>query len=49
MVSTAAVGLYMLVRVPPDPMARAVSGVSVGAWYVLTYMIAKRIAREAFR
>jgi hypothetical protein len=49
MVSTAAVGLYVMLRVPPDPTARAVSGASVAAWYLLTYMITKRIAREVFR
>ena len=49
MVSTAAVGLYVMWRVPPDPTARAVSGASVAVWYLLTYMIAKRIAREALR
>jgi hypothetical protein len=49
MVSTAAVGIYVMLRVPPDPTARAVSGASVAAWYLLTYMIAKRVAREALR
>ena len=49
MVSTAGVGVYVLVRVPPDPTARAVSGASVAAWYVLTYMIVKRIAGEILR
>ena len=49
MVSTAAVGVYVMWRVPPDPTARAVSGASVAVWYLLTYMIAKRIAREALR
>ena len=49
MVSTAAIGVYVMMRVPPDPTARAVSGISVAASYLLTYLIAKRVAREIFR
>ena len=46
MVSTAALGVYVMLRVPPDPIARAVSGGAVAAWYVLTYLIVRRVLRE---
>lgn len=46
MVSTAVLGLYVMLRVPPDPVARAVSGAAVAAWYVLTYLIVRRVMRE---
>ncbi len=49
MVSTAALGVYVLLRVPPDPTARTVSGVAVAAWYLLTYLIARRVLREFLR
>ncbi len=46
MVSTAALGVYVLLRVPQEPTARMVSGVAVAAWYLLTYLIARRVLRE---
>jgi hypothetical protein len=46
MVSTAALGVYVMLRVPPDPVARSVSGAAVAAWYVLTYLIVRRVLRE---
>jgi hypothetical protein len=46
MVSTAALGVYVMLRVPPDPVARTVSGGAVAAWYLLTYLIVRRVLRE---
>ncbi len=49
MISTVALGAYVMLRVPPDPTARLVSGVSVAVWYVLTYVVARRVLRETLR
>ena len=49
MTSTVALGVYVMLRVPPEPTARTVSGVAVGAWYLLTYLIARRVLREFLR
>lgn len=49
LVSTAVVGIYLALRVPPDPTARLVSGVSVAIWYLLTNLIVKRVLREHLR
>jgi hypothetical protein len=49
MVSTAALGVYVMLRVPPDPVARTVSGGAVAAWYLLTYLIVRRVVRELRR
>jgi len=49
MISTVALGAYVVLRVPPHPTARLVSGVSVAVWYLLTYLVAKRVLREVLR
>lgn len=41
-------GVYVLLRLPPDPTARLVGGMSVVMWYVLSRQIALRIARAWF-
>ncbi len=43
--STVLLALYLLVRLPEDPTARLVAAASVGIWYLLTHLVAKRIAR----
>jgi hypothetical protein len=47
--TTGVVGLYVLLRVPPDPTARLVSGISVAVWYLLSYLVVKRMLREFLR
>ena len=47
--TTALLGLYILLRMPPDPTARLVGGAAIVAWYVLTRMIVTRVAREFLR
>lgn len=46
LLSTIAVGAYVLLRVPPDPTARLVSGAAVAIWYLLTNLVVRRILRE---
>ncbi len=46
MVSTVAVAIYVVLRMPRDPTARLVGGVSIGLWYILTYLVVKRVLRE---
>lgn len=46
LLSTVAVGIYVLLRVPPDPTARMVSGAAVAIWYLLTNLVARRVLRE---
>jgi hypothetical protein len=46
MVSTVAVAIYVVLRMPRDPTARVVGGVSIGLWYILTYLLVKRVLRE---
>jgi len=49
MVSTVAVAIYVVLRMPQDPTARLVGGVSIGLWYILTYLVVKRVLREYFK
>jgi hypothetical protein len=49
MISTAALGVYVMLRVPPDPTARLVSGVSVALWYLMMYLVAKRVLTEVLK
>ena len=46
MLSTLALGIYVMVRVPRDPTARMASGGAVAAWYLLTYLLVRRVLRE---
>jgi len=46
MLSTLALGIYVMLRVPRDPTARMVSGGAVAAWYLLTYLVVRRVLRE---
>lgn len=43
--STALFGVYVLLRIPDDRMARMVSGVAVALWYLLTNLIVRRVLR----
>ena len=44
-VTTLLLGLYLVLRLPQDPTARMVGAASIGIWYLLTHLVAKRIAR----
>ena len=44
--STVVVGIYVLVRMPAQPTARMVGAVSIAVWYLLTYLVVKRVMRE---
>jgi uncharacterized membrane protein (DUF106 family) len=46
LLSTIAVGAYVLLRVPADPTARLVSGAAVAIWYLLTNLVVRRVLRE---
>lgn len=45
LVSTVVLGVYLVMRLPEDPTARMVAAASIGIWYLLTHLVAKRIAR----
>jgi flagellar biogenesis protein FliO len=45
-ISTVLVAIYVVVRMPADPTARMVGAVSIVIWYLLTFMVAKRVLRE---
>jgi hypothetical protein len=47
--ATVAMGLYVMLRVPPDSTARLVSVVAVLATYVIVRVIANRIAMEMIK
>jgi hypothetical protein len=44
--STLALAIYALVRMPGDPRARLMSGLAVAVWYVLVRQVVVRAARE---
>lgn len=44
--STAALAVYFLLRLPPDPRGRLVVAMGVGIWYVLSNLVVRRAARE---
>jgi len=44
--TTALLAVYVLWRVPEHPVARLVSGMSVGIWFVLTNLVVRRAVRE---
>lgn len=46
LVTTAVLGTYLILRLPPDPTARLVGAAAVLAWYVLTRSIVTRTARQ---
>ncbi len=48
-VSTLAMALYVWLRMPPDATARTVGVMGIVAWYVLTFLVAKRVIRELAR
>lgn len=50
-VTTVLVAGYVWLRLPPEPipMQRVVALVGVAAWYILTYLVVKRSAREVLR
>jgi hypothetical protein len=41
--------LYVWLRMPPDATARTVGVMGIVAWYVLTFLVAKRVIRELAR
>ena len=47
--ATVAMGVYVMLRVPPDSTARLVSVVAVLATYVIVRVIANRIAMEMIK
>lgn len=47
--TTVALAVYILLRVPNDPTARLVGGVSILAWYVLTGLVTRRVLREVLK
>jgi hypothetical protein len=44
--STLALAIYALARMPDDPRARLMSGLAVAVWYVLVRQVVARAARE---
>jgi hypothetical protein len=44
--STVVVGIYVLVRMPAEPTPRMVGAASIAIWYLLTYLVVKRVMRE---
>lgn len=44
--STLALAIYALVRMPDDPRARLMSALAVAVWYVLVRQVVQRAARE---
>jgi hypothetical protein len=46
LVATAVIGLYVALRLPPDPTARFYAGVAVVATYLIVRRIATRLAME---
>jgi predicted amidophosphoribosyltransferase len=47
--TTVALAVYIYLRMPEDPTARLVGGVSILAWYILTGLVTRRILREALK
>lgn len=45
-VSAALLAVYLVVRMPRDPTARLVGLMSIGVWYILTYLVVTRVLRE---
>jgi len=46
MSTTGVLAVYMMLTLPRDPTVRLIAAVSLAIWYVLTSLIAKRVARE---
>ncbi len=44
--STVVMALYVWVRMPDNLTARTVGAIAIGVWYVLSYMVIKRVARQ---
>lgn len=47
--STVGLGAYVLLAVPPERTARLVGAAAVALWYLLTYRVVYRVAREFLR
>ncbi len=45
-VTTLALAIYALLRVPEDPRARLMTGLAVALWYLLVRLAVQRAARE---
>lgn len=48
-VTTLGVGVWVVLRVPPDPTARLVGGMGIAIWYLLTNLVLRRALRELLR
>lgn len=46
LISTVGVGIYVLLRMPAEPTPRMVGAMSIAIWYLLTYLVVKRVLRE---
>ncbi len=44
--STVVMALYVWLRMPDNLTARTVGAIAIGVWYVLSYMVIKRVARQ---
>ncbi len=44
--STVVVAIYVLVRMPAEPTPRMVGAMSIAIWYLLSYLVVKRVLRE---
>lgn len=44
--TTLALAAYMTLTLPPDRTVRLMAAVSLAIWYVLTSLIARRVAKE---
>ena len=49
LVTTVLLGLYLYVRLPPDPAAGQVGILSVAVWFVLSNIVVRRAVRELMR
>jgi hypothetical protein len=46
LITTVALAVYVVLRLPPDPRARMMSGLAVAVWYVLVKLVVERSAKE---
>ena len=47
--TTLLLAVYIFLRMPADPTARMVGGMSILAWYILTGLVTRRILREMLK
>jgi hypothetical protein len=46
LISTALLALYIFIRIPRERTATLVAAAAAAAWYLLSYQVARKIARE---